>query len=183
LKGKKETLPLINEQIRASTVQLITQDGVNIGVLPKRKALEMAEEAGLDLVLIAERGKDDVAVVKIMDFGKVLYEKKKKRLEAKKHQKIVQIKEIKLRPKIGEHDYQTKIKQMVQFLKDGKHVKITLSFRGRESTTKGERGAEFFEKIDQSLINYGLEQNVVKEKETKIGKFWSRVYHLKNIEK
>jgi len=183
LKGKKETLPLTNEQIRASTVQLITQDGVNIGVVSRYKALEMAEEAGLDLVVIAEKGKEGVAVVKIMDFGKVLYEKKKKRMEAKKHQKIVQIKEIKLRPKIGEHDYQTKIKQIVQFLKDGKYVKITLSFRGRESMTKTERGGEFFDKIDQSLNNYGLEQNLVKEKETKMGKLWSRVYHLKNIEK
>ncbi len=183
MKGKKETSPLINEQIRATTVQLITQDGVNVGILPKNKALGMAGEAGLDLVLIAERGKEGVAVVKIMDFGKVLYEKKKKRVEAKKHQKVIQVKEIKLRPKIGEHDYQTKMKQMIQFLKAGKHVKITLSFRGRESMTKRERGTEFFEKISQSFSEHGLMQNIVQEKETKMGKFWSRVYYLKNVEK
>jgi len=181
LKGKKETSPLINEHIRATTVQLITQEGVNVGTLSKSKALEMAEGVGLDLVLIAERGKDGVAVVKIMDFGKVLYEKKKKRVEAKKHQKIILVKEIKLRPNIGEHDYQTKIKQMIQFLKAGKHVKITLSFRGRESMTKRERGAEFFQKINQSLSANGLIQNVVQDKETKLGKFWSRVYYLKNV--
>jgi len=73
LKGKKETLPLINEKIRAEQVQLITQDGANVGIIAKNKALKMAEEVGLDLVLIAERGKEGVAVVKIMDFGKVLY--------------------------------------------------------------------------------------------------------------
>ena len=71
----------------------------------------MAEEAGLDLVIIAETGKDGVPVVKIMDFGKALYEKKKKQTEAKKHQKVIQVKEVKMSPKIGEHDYQTKIKQ------------------------------------------------------------------------
>lgn len=183
MKGKKETLPLINEKIRAEQVQLITQDGANIGVLAKDKALKMAEEAGLDLVLIAERGKEGAAVVKIMDFGKVLYEKKKKRVEAKKHQKIIKVKEIKVRPKIGEHDYQIKVKQMVQFLKAGKHVKITLSFRGRESMTKRERGTEFFAKIDRSLSEHGLSQNLVQEKETTMGKLWSRIYYLKNVEK
>lgn len=183
MKGKKETLPLVNEKIRAEEVQLITQDGTNVGILAKNKALKMAEEAGLDLVLIAEQGKEGVAVVKIMDFGKVLYEKKKKRVEAKKHQKIIKVKEIKVRPKIGEHDYQIKVKQMIQFLKSGKHVKVTLSFRGRESMTKRERGTEFFEKVDQSLSKYGLSQNLVQEKETKMGKLWSRIYYLKNVEK
>ena len=90
LKDKKEnsTAPLVNQQIRAEHVQLITQDGENIGIISRNQALRQAEEAGLDLVLIAPSGKDGVPVVKIMDFGKVLYEKKKKQHEAKKHQKV-----------------------------------------------------------------------------------------------
>src|SRR5882724_1528488 len=108
LKDRRESGPLINQQIRAENVQLITQDGENVGLVSRNQALRQAEEAGLDLVLIA--AKDDVPVVKIMDFGKVLYEKKKKTIEAKKHQKVIQIKEIKMSPKIGDHDYQTKIK-------------------------------------------------------------------------
>ncbi len=127
MKGKKETSPFINEQIRATTVQLITQDGVNVGILPKNKALGMAGEAGLDLVLIAERGKEGVAVVKIMDFGKVLYEKKKKRVEAKKHQKDGQVKEFKLRHTRDEHDYQTTIKQKNQIVTARKTHRITLA--------------------------------------------------------
>lgn len=182
MKGKKNSLPLVNEGIRDEKVQLITQDGVNIGILPRIKALKMAEDEGLDLVLIANRGKEGVAVVRIMDFGKVLYEKKKKRIEAKKHQKIIKVKEIKVRPKIGNHDYNIKIKQMIQFLKEGKHVKLTLSFRGRESMTKKERGTEFFEKVNQSLSKQGLAKSIVQEKESTLGKLWSRVYYLKNVE-
>src|SRR5690606_6038840 len=99
LKERKEGGPLINQQIRAENVQLITQDGENIGTISRAQALRMAEEAGLDLVLISQSGKDDTPVVKIMDFGKVLYEKKKKTIEAKKHQKVIQIKEVKMSPK------------------------------------------------------------------------------------
>ena len=141
LKERRESAPLINQQIRAESVQLITQEGENIGTITRSQALRQAEEAGLDLVLIAQTGKEGIPVVKIMDFGKVLYEKKKKTIEAKKHQTVIQVKEIKMSPKIGEHDYQTKIKQAVQFLTSGKRVKITLSFRGREMTTKDVRGA------------------------------------------
>ncbi len=179
LKDKKENAPLINQQIRAENVQLITQDGENIGTISRNQALRQAEEAGLDLVLIAQSGKDGIPVVKIMDFGKVLYEKKKKTLEAKKHQKVIQIKEIKMSPKIGEHDYQTKIKQAVQFLTTGKRVKITLSFRGREIATKDARGTELFTKIEKSFEEHDLAQNLVQEQDSKMGKMWSRIYYLK----
>jgi len=177
LKEKKENTQLINQQIRAENVQLITQDGENIGVVSRIQALRQAEEAGLDLVLI--EAKDDTPVVKIMDFGKSLYEKKKKTIEAKKHQKVIQIKEIKMSPKIGDHDYQTKIKQAAQFLITGKRVKITLSFRGREMTTKELRGAELFSKIQKSFEEQGLTNNLVQEQDAKIGKMWSRIYYLK----
>jgi translation initiation factor IF-3 len=179
LKEKKENAPLINQQIRAEHVQLITQDGENIGTISRSQALRQAEEAGLDLVLIAQSSKDDVPVVKIMDFGKVLYEKKKKTLEAKKHQKVIQIKEVKMSPKIGEHDYQTKIKQAVQFLTTGKRVKITLSFRGREIATKEARGSELFSKIEKSFQEHDLSNNLVQEQDAKMGKMWSRIYYLK----
>ena len=177
LKEKKENSQLINHQIRAEQVQLITQDGENIGVVSRSQALRMAEEAGLDLVLIA--AKDDVPVVKIMDFGKSLYEKKKKTIEAKKHQKVIQIKEVKMSPKIGDHDYQTKIKQAIQFLSTGKRVKITLSFRGREMTTKELRGSELFNKIQKSFEDQGFLNNLVQEQDAKVGKMWSRIYYLK----
>lgn len=179
LKDKKENAPLINHQIRADYVQLITQDGENIGTISKSQALRQAEEAGLDLVLIAQSGKDGIPVVKIMDFGKVLYEKKKKTLEAKKHQKVIQIKEIKMNPKIGEHDYQTKIKQAVQFLTTGKRVKITLSFRGREIATKEARGTELFTKIEKSFAEHDWANNLMQEQDSKMGKMWSRIYYLK----
>src|SRR5438045_6946467 len=177
LKEKKENTQLINHQIRAEQVQLITQDGENIGIVSRSQALRQAEEAGLDLVLIEI--KDDITIVKIMDFGKSLYEKKKKTIEAKKHQKVIQVKEVKMSPKIGEHDYQTKIKQAVQFLTTGKRVKITLSFRGREMATKDMRGTELFNKIQKSFEDHGLINNLVQEQDAKIGKMWSRVYYLK----
>jgi len=179
LKERRESAPLINQQIRAENVQLITQDGENIGIISRNQALRQAEEAGLDLVLIAQTGKEGVPVVKIMDFGKVLYEKKKKTIEAKKHQKVIQVKEIKMSPKIGEHDYQTKIKQAIQFLTSGKRVKITLSFRGREIATKEARGSELFTKIQQSFEDNDLASNLVQEQDAKIGKMWSRIYYLK----
>src|SRR5580692_513377 len=106
LKGKKETNSApVNEKIRAERVQLITQDGENVGVVPTSQALRMAQLASLDLVVIADQGKEGVPIAKIMDFGKAAYEKKKQQAEAKKHQKVIQVKEVKLRPKIGEHDY------------------------------------------------------------------------------
>jgi len=179
LKERRESAPLINQQIRAENVQLITQDGENIGTISRTQALRQAEEAGLDLVLIAQSGKEGIPVVKIMDFGKVLYEKKKKTIEAKKHQKVIQVKEIKMSPKIGEHDYQTKIKQAVQFLTSGKRVKITLSFRGREIATKEARGSELFAKIQKSFEEHDLASNLVQEQDAKMGKMWSRIYYLK----
>jgi translation initiation factor IF-3 len=181
LKDKKEsaTAQLVNQQIRAERVQLILQDGENIGVVNRGQALRQAEEAGLDLVMIAQAGKEGVPVVKIMDFGKVLYEKKKKTIEAKKHQKIIQIKEVKMSPKIGEHDYQIKIKQAIQFLTSGKRVKITLSFRGREMTSKESRGAELFDKIQKNFEGHSWSSNLVQEQDSKLGKMWSRIYYLK----
>src|SRR5689334_22882959 len=102
-KDKKEVGPLLNEKIRAPRLQLIAEDGHNIGIVSRGEALKLAQEANLDLVIIADEGREGVPVAKIMDFGKSLYEKKKKQHDAKKHQKVIQVKEIKMGPKIGEH--------------------------------------------------------------------------------
>jgi len=181
--NNKESLPPVNEGIRVRTVQLINQNGENIGAISRDEALKLASEAQLDLVMITPKGSEGIPVVKIMDFGKVLYEKKKKLAEAKKRQKVIQIKELKFRPKIGEHDLLTKIKRGVEFLKAGKHLKVTLMFRGREIATKYERGNELFERIENNFKEQGLLDDLIIEKESKMGQFWSRIYYLKSIKK
>jgi translation initiation factor IF-3 len=142
--------------------------------------LNLAFESGLDLVLIAETGSEGVPVTKIMDFGKELYNRKKKQNEAKKHQKVIQIKEIKIRPKIGEHDYITKMNQGIGFLEDGKKLKVTLVFRGREMANKEERGKELFSKIDRTFEERGLLERIIEDKDVKIGSAWSKLFSLKN---
>lgn len=178
MKDQRQTTTFpVNENIRYPRVQLITAEGSNLGILSRQEALDKAREAGLDLVLLSEQGAEGVPVVKVMDFGKVLYLKKKKQTEAKKHQKTIQIKEIKIRPKIGEHDYQTKVNQAIQFLKDGKKLKLTMVFKGREIVVQQERGRELFAKIDQAFQDAGI--TVLQEKEFKMGSLWTRMYFLK----
>lgn len=179
IKKPESNAPLINEKIRFDRMQLITQDGRNLGVISREEALREARLAGLDLVIIADQGGDGVPVAKVMDFGKALYAKKKQLGEAKKHQKVIQVKELKLRPKIAEHDYQTKMNQCLQFLEEGKRVKITLSFRGREISMKEDRGTELFDRIQKSIEAAGFGKNIVQEKDTKTPQLWSRVYYLK----
>ncbi len=181
MKDNKE-LPLINAQIRAPQVQVINKDGENLGVISRGEALRRAEDAGLDLVLLADKGSEGVPVVRIMDFGKVLYERKKKSVLAKKKQKTVQVKEIKLSPKIGEHDFLTKIKHALEFLNAGKRVKVTLFFKGRENIAKQERGAELFDKINKTFESYGILKDLVQERDMKMGRFWSRIYYLKKAQ-
>ena len=176
---KRDAAPSINHNIKAPKMQLIMQDGENIGLTSRTQALTMARDANLDLVMLAEKGKDGFPVVKIMDYGKVLYEKKKKLAEAKKHQKTIQVKEVKLRPKIGEHDYQTKINQALQFLKSGKRVKVSLFFRGRENATKDVRGNELFERVEVSFKSAGL-SNILYENDSRMGQTWSRTYYVKS---
>jgi translation initiation factor IF-3 len=122
--------PRINEEIRVREVQLIDKDGGNKGVTEINAALAMAREAGLDLVEIAPNSSPPVA--KILDFGKYKYQAQKKAAEARKKQKVVEIKEIKLRPMIDDHDYDVKMRSMQRFFEEGDKVKVTLRFRGRE---------------------------------------------------
>lgn len=168
----------VNEQIRSPKLQLITDSGDNIGVVSRDQALRMAREAELDLVQISDKGALGYPIAKIMDFGKALYLKKKKLADAKKHQKTIQVKEIKIRPKIGEHDLQTKLKHAISFLNTGKHVKITLVFRGREIATSLQRGAEMFEKTTKFFEEQGV-TNLAYEKDMKAGPAWSRIYYIK----
>lgn len=179
MKGKKEAFPLINDKIRAEQVQLITHEGENIGVIPISRALQLSREAGLDLAIISDQGKEGVPIAKIMDFGKAIYEKKKQQAEAKKHQKVIQVKEIKIRPKIGEHDYLVKLKQMMQFLTEGKRVKVSIFFRGREAAIKEKRGKELFDKVNETLEAGGFVKNLIVEEDANVGQLWSRVYYLK----
>src|SRR6202046_3332594 len=122
--------PRINEEIRVREVQLIDKDGANMGVTPIQTALAMAQEASLDLVEIAPIPLPPVC--KILDFGKYKYQAQKKAAEARKKQKVVEIKEIKLRPMIDDHDYDVKMRAMQRFFEEGDKVKITLRYRGRE---------------------------------------------------
>lgn len=179
MKYKKEVSALINENILAPRVQLILSDGENVGVVSRAQALQSAQQAELDLVMIAEQGGEGVPVVKVMDLGKALYEKKKKQAEAKKHQKVIQVKEIKIRPKIGPHDFQTKMNQAVDFLNEGKRVKITLWFRGRENAMKDEHGGKLFDRVEKAFVDHGFGTQMMSERDTHMGQTWSRVYYLK----
>lgn len=172
-------MTLTNKKILFDKLQLISAEGQNIGVVTRDEALQQASAAGLDLVIIAEQGGFGVPVAKIMDFAKATYAKKKQMAEAKKKQQVIKIKEIKLRPKIAEHDYQTKMNQAVQFLKEGKRIKVTLMFKGREAVMRDERGTEIFNKIYATFEDAGLVKNLVQEKDMKTSQLWSRVYYLK----
>jgi translation initiation factor IF-3 len=122
--------PRVNEEIRVPQVRLIDQDGEMIGVMSAREALIRAYDAGLDLLEISPNAVPPV--VKILDYGKYKYEQQKKANEARKRQKVVEIKEIKVRPNIDDHDYDVKMRQAKDFIGEGDKVKVTLRFRGRE---------------------------------------------------
>ena len=122
--------PRVNEEIRSAQVRLIDQDGEMQGVMSARDAMLRAYAVGLDLLEISPNA--DPPVCKILDFGKYKYELQKKRNEAKKKQKVIEIKEIKVRPNIDENDYQVKMRAMKSFIDEGDKVKVTLRFRGRE---------------------------------------------------
>jgi len=122
--------PRINHQIDSRTVRLIGAIGENFGVVDRETALRKADEAGLDLVEISPNAEPPVC--KILDIGKFKYEEQKRKNEARKKQKIIEVKEIKLRPNIDDHDYDVKKRSMTRFLEEGDKVKVTLRFRGRE---------------------------------------------------
>lgn len=122
--------PRVNRMINVREVRLVDQDGENVGIVPRDRAIEMAEAAGLDLVEVSPNASPPVC--KILDYGKFKYETQKKKNEAKKKQKVIDVKEIKMRPNIDDHDYEVKLKSARRFLEEGDKVKVTMRFRGRE---------------------------------------------------
>jgi translation initiation factor IF-3 len=140
--------PRVNEEIRSPQVRLIDQDGEMQGVMSARDAMLRAFSVGLDLLEISPNA--DPPVCKILDFGKYKYELQKKRNEAKKRQKVIEIKEIKVRPNIDDHDYEVKMRQMKSFIEEGDKVKVTLRFRGREMAHQ-DIGIRVLERIRSEL--------------------------------
>jgi translation initiation factor IF-3 len=140
--------PRVNDEIRAPQVRLIDQDGEMQGVMSARDAWLRAQSVGLDLLEISPNA--DPPVVKILDFGKYKYELQKKKNEAKKKQKVIEIKEIKVRPNIDENDYQVKMRAMKSFIEEGDKVKVTLRFRGREMAHQ-EIGVRVLERIRSEM--------------------------------
>ncbi len=134
----------VNEKIRAKIVRLIDSDGKQIGIVPIEEALARAQDQGLDLVEVAPQA--DPPVCRIMDYGQFLYQQAKKAKEARKKQAVIEVKEIKVRPKTEPHDLETKIRHIKRFLKSKNKVKIRVFFRGRE-ITKPELGHEVLKKI------------------------------------
>jgi translation initiation factor IF-3 len=144
--------PRINRQIRIPEVRVIGSDGSQLGVLDTTEALRIADEEGLDLVEVAPTAQPPVC--RIIDFGKYLYDEKKKAAEAKKKQKNVNIKELKLRPKIEEHDYLTKRRRIEEFLEEGHKVKVTVRFRGRE-ILHPEKAQKILTRIATEVVKMG----------------------------
>ncbi|MFT8675202.1 MAG: translation initiation factor IF-3 [Acetobacter sp.] len=136
--------PRVNEEIRVPQVRLIDETGEMAGVMTVRDALLRAYSVGLDLLEISPNA--EPPVVKILDYGKFKYEQQKKRNEAKKKQKVIEIKEVKVRPNIDENDYQVKMRAVKSFIGDGDKVKVTLRFRGREMAHQ-ELGIKVLERI------------------------------------
>jgi translation initiation factor IF-3 len=148
--------PRINEDIRARTIYLVGDDGQKFGELGTDEARAIAEERGFDLVEVSPEAQPPV--VKLMDYGKFKYEQQKKQAEARKKQKVIEIKEIKMRPTIDDHDYETKMKAMQRFFGEGDKVKVTLRFRGREMAHQ-HLGMELLRRIQSDTETYAkLEQ-------------------------
>ncbi len=153
---QRETGPRINDRIRASEIRLIGAEGENVGVVTPERAMMMADDAGLDLVEISPNANPPVC--KIMDFGKFKYETQKKEAEARKKQKIIEIKEVKFRPNTDNHDYDVKMRNVFKFLENGDKVKVTLRFRGREMAHQ-ELGRQLLERVAEDTKESGKVEN------------------------
>lgn len=140
--------PRINREIKAKEVRLINYNGENAGVVSLAEALKIAQEVGLDLIEISPQVTPPVC--KVLDYGKYKYEMQKKKNEAKKNQKVVSIKELKLRPMINTHDYEVKVKQAKKFLAQGDKVKFTMRYKGREMSAN-DLGKEILNKLLEDL--------------------------------
>ena len=155
----RNTGPRINEHIRAPEIRLIGAEGENVGVVSPERAVEMAIDAGLDLVEISQNATPPVC--KIMDFGKFKYEQQKRESEARKKQKIIEVKEVKFRPNTDTNDYDVKMRNVMRFLEAGDKVKVTLRFRGREMAHQN-LGRELLERVADDVEGTGKVENMPK---------------------
>ncbi|MGC4190056.1 MAG: translation initiation factor IF-3 [Thermomicrobiales bacterium] len=142
----------MNERIRIREVRLIDDQGNQIGIIPTREALEMARERGLDLVEVAPNAVPPVC--RLMDYGKFRYEQSRKERESRKSQHVTRVKEVRIEPKIGDHDLETKGRQAARFLEAGDKVKLSVLFRGR-SITHPELGRELLDQLQEQLKDVG----------------------------
>ena len=143
----------INDKIRAREIRVIDENGGQLGIMTPQTALALAEERGLDLVEVAPQSVPPVC--RILDYGKYLYQLNKKQHDAKKKQKLIQVKEVKFRPKTEEHDYQFKKKHIERFLSEGDKVKASVTFRGREMAHP-DYGRHILQRLKQELIDMAL---------------------------
>ncbi|SMX36385.1 translation initiation factor IF-3 [Maliponia aquimaris] len=155
----RDTGPRINDRIRAPEIRLIGAEGENIGVVTPARAMDLAEQAGLDLVEISPNATPPVC--KIMDFGKFKYETQKREAEARKKQKIIEVKEVKFRPNTDTHDYDVKMRSVFKFLENGDKVKVTLRFRGREMAHQN-LGRDLLERVAEDVKEVGKIENMPK---------------------
>jgi translation initiation factor IF-3 len=156
LEGKRisaEKKPRINEEIRVPEVRLIDANGNQLGIVSIHEARKISEESGQDLVEVSPDAKPPVC--RVMNFGKFTYQQNKRKAAAKKKQKQIQLKEVKLRPVTEEADYQVKLRNIIRFLANGDKAKITLRFRGREMTHP-ELGMQFLDRIIMDLTDHGI---------------------------
>ncbi|MEP4198275.1 MAG: translation initiation factor IF-3 [Aliishimia sp.] len=156
---QRDTGPRVNDKIRSNEIRLIGADGENAGVVSPERAMDMAEAAGLDLVEISPNASPPVC--KIMDFGKFKYETQKREAEARKKQKIIEVKEVKFRPNTDKNDYEVKMRNVFKFLENGDKVKITLRFRGREMAHQN-LGRELLERVAEDTTDIGKVENMPK---------------------
>ncbi len=156
---QRDTGPRVNENVRGSEIRLIGADGENVGVVSPERAMEMAGEAGLDLVEISPNANPPVC--KIMDFGKYKYEQQKRESEARKKQKVIEVKEVKFRPNTDTHDYEVKMRNVTKFLGNGDKVKVTLRFRGREMAHL-ELGRDLLNRVAEDTKEIGKIENMPK---------------------
>ncbi|PYR93999.1 MAG: translation initiation factor IF-3 [Acidobacteria bacterium] len=150
----------VNERIRVREVRVIDENGEQLGIMPPPQALAIARQKGLDLVEIAATATPPVC--RIMDFGRYQYQEQKRARSAKKHQKIIEVKEIKFRPKVDEHDYQFKKKHIERFLSDGDKVKATIFFRGREMAHP-EIGRRILERLIEELSEVAVAETAPRQ--------------------
>ena len=150
-RSKKDTGLRTNEQIIASQVRVISSTGKQLGILSIREALNHAEDEGFDLVEVSPDAKPPVC--KIIDYGKLKYKEQKSKKEAKKKQKTIEVKEIKIRPGINKHDYEVKIKALSKFINDGNKVKVSMRFRGREMEHQN-IGIDLLKRLTEQVSEY-----------------------------